>query len=303
MFICVRKNLGVLTVCLSLMYCGCSAKKTRPEASLSSEASPDPEAIPSSETSSKKTKTKKLKSKKTNDATPSATSESASTESASTESTSNESTSNESASSAEPEIASAKARKRKIGFALNGGLVYLGAGGGAETWYSPSKKIDFGLRVLSGSGKVKASGSSGLLETAELKLLNASANTRYFFTDSIYVLGGLGYSRYTGKYGFTVATNKELYQVPVTASSATINIALGNMWKTRKGFVLGFDLVGYSYLAGLNVKIADPKTAREKETIESIRKVNNGQQPASVVKELLAKPSIYGLLLSLGYTF
>ena len=288
MFSSVHKYIGVLTVCLLLMHSGCSAKKTQPDASLYSEIPPDPEAIPTLETQTKKTKNKKIKSKKNKNVTPSETSESSTTESA---------------SAAEPEIVSANARKRKIGLALNGGLVYLGAGGGAETWYSPSKKVDIGLRVLSGSGKVKASGSSGLLETAELKVLNASANTRYFFTESIYVLGGLGYSRYTGKYGFTVAKNKEQYLVPVTASSATINIALGNMWKTRKGFVIGFDWVGYSYLAGLNAKIADPKTDREKTTVKSIRSVNNDQEPASVVKQLLAKQSIYGLLLSLGYAF
>ena len=288
MFSSVHKYIGVLTVCLSFMHSGCSAKKTQPDATLSAEMPPDPEAIPTLETPTKKQKNKKIKSKKTKNAKPIETSESSRTESASV---------------AEPEAVSANARHRKIGFALNGGLVYLGAGGGAETWYSPSKKIDIGLRVLSGSGKVKASGSSGLLETAELKVLNASANTRYFFTESLYILGGLGYSRYTGEYGFTVATNKEKYLVPVTASSATINIALGNMWKTRKGFVIGFDWVGYSYLAGLNAKIADPKTDREKITIQSIQTVNNGQSPTSVVKQLLAKQSIYGLLLSLGYAF
>ena len=293
MFSRVHKYIGVLTVCLELIFTGCSAKKTQPGASLYSEMPPDPEAIAPLEEPAKKTKNKKIKSKKTKNVTTSENSGASTTESAGAESV----------SAAEPEAVSAKARERKIGFALNGGLVYLGAGGGAETWYSPSKKVDIGLRVLSGSGKVKASGSSGILETAELKVLNASANTRYFFTESIYVLGGLGYSRYTGKYGFTVAKNKELYLVPVTASSATINIALGNMWKTRKGFVLGFDLVGYSYLAGLNVKIADPKTDREKTTINSIRSVNNGQEPASVVKQLLAKQSLYGLLLSLGYAF
>jgi hypothetical protein len=75
------------------------------------------------------------------------------------------------------------------------------------------------------------------------------------------------------------------------------------MWKTRKGFVIGFDWVGYSYLAGLNAKLADPKTDREKTTVESIRSVNNGQKPESVVKQLLVKQSTYGLILSLGYAF
>ena len=299
MFSSVRKYIGVLTVCFSLIHSGCSAKTTQADASLYSEMPPDPEAIPTLEKPTKKIKkNKKIKSKKTKNAKPSETSESSSTESSSTESSSTEF-----ASAAEPETVSANPRQGKIGFALNGGLVYLGAGGGAETWYSPSKKIDIGLRVLYGSGKVKASESTGLLETAELKVLNASANTRYFFTESIYALGGLGYSRYTGKYGFTVATNKEKYLVPVTASSATINIALGNMWKTSKGFVIGFDWVGYSYLAGLNAKIADPKTNRDQITIQSIRTVNNGQSPEFVVKQLLAKQSTYGLLLSLGYTF
>lgn len=203
----------------------------------------------------------------------------------------------------EPRLNTANGIRRNIGFGLNVGFIYIGGGGGAETWYSPTKKLDLGLRLLTGSGKSKASGSSGLLETADLKLFNASTNARFFLTESFFILGGIGYSSYSGKYGFTVASTKEEYLIPMTAGAATVSIAIGNMWKTRRGFVVGFDWIGYSYLAGLKAKIADPKTEKERQTIDAIKLVENGGEPKVKAQQLIARQNVYALLMTLGYSF
>jgi hypothetical protein len=148
-----------------------------------------------------------------------------------------------------------------------------------------------------------ASGDADLLETADISLMQVSAHTRFFVGQSFYVLGGLGYNTFSGSYGVTINKTKKEVLLPMKASSLSLNIGLGNMWRWDNGFTLGFDWIGYSSFTGMKVSLEDPKTDEEKAVFNVFRSIPSGGDPEKKAKDLLMKNNLYALLMTLGYRF
>lgn len=192
---------------------------------------------------------------------------------------------------------------KKIGLGLNAGFVYVGGGGGLEGWFSPSRRLDLGLRIIGGSAKIAASGDAVFLETADITMVQLGAHTRFFLGNSFYLLGGLGYNTFAGGYGVTINSTKKEYLLPMKASALSLNIGIGNMWKWDSGFTLGFDWIGYSSFTGMSVALEDPETDEEKAVFDTFRVIPGGGDPEKKAKDLLMKNNIYALLMTLGYRF
>ena len=192
---------------------------------------------------------------------------------------------------------------RKFGVGLNGGFVYLSGGAGLEGWYSASKKLDLSFRAVGSSAKIAASGDAYYLETAQITMVQLGAHARYFFGNSFYALGGLGYNTYTGSYGVTVNSTKEEFLLPMKASALSLDLAIGNMWKWDSGFTLGFDWIGYSNFMGMTLKLDDPQTDQEKSVFTDFRTIPGGGDPTEKAKALITKNNIYFLMMTIGYAF
>lgn len=200
--------------------------------------------------------------------------------------------------------ASSSARFQRFGLGASAGFAYLGFGGGVDMWYSPAKKVDLSFRLLGSSSKLAASGDDILyLETANVSLMQLALNARFFVGKSFFLLGGLGLNSYSGDYGVTVNPSKKEYLLPMKASAASINFAIGNMWKWDSGFTLGFDWLGYSMLGGVNLTLKDPDSVEEAQIFQNFRTIPGGGDPKEKAKAILTKNNIYLLMMTIGYGF
>lgn len=201
-------------------------------------------------------------------------------------------------------VPSSSVRSQRFGLGANAGFAYLGFGGGVDMWYSPTKKFDLSFRLLGSSTKLAASGDDILyLETANVSLMQLALNARFFIGKSFFLLGGLGLNSYSGDYGVTVNPAKKEYLLPMKASAASVNFAIGNMWKWDSGFTLGFDWLGYSMLGGVNLTLKDPDSVEETQVFQNFRTIPGGGDPKEKAKAILTKNNLYLLMMTVGYGF
>ncbi len=110
-----------------------------------------------------------------------------------------------------------------------------------------NQDMQLGFNVLTGSDSLPELPEEDLVEVtqADLSGMAVYGHMRYFFGDTFYVLGGLGYRSATFDYKIEDKTSNDYLKGDLEISSVIAPIAIGNQWNWDGGLIVGVDWLTY----------------------------------------------------------